>query len=737
MASISNTAPISAASYSNLNVKPAQSRNTSAFVYLPTRQPSCYTEDEIARAIANISVRDVPVHLFANDPAANGRQSTSHSRKSKSSFSHANMDPVAKFSGIISKVNMSYDIERITPDMTGGVALGLTKDKERPTPEATIEIVIPPVEPKESSKSSLDDIPVTSGKKPNRRAIEQFFGIEEAKKTAKTDSRDTITALPTTRPDIKSNDTLDATRSDEEIASAGFIRRVSVVIDSLLTTGVVGKAKETDTKQDSENDIISVKQTATVVTEPILEYQDEPGQLPTEEPEVFKKQVNRRRSSNLASVAAYTDQTLTGINISVNQPSDTYNSNNHVENRAIEAALEFSMTLDPPSASGGDASFPGTVESASSQPYNNTGPPPPIIRPRRQSKTFYIAGQAAIPNNSPTSQTPRISVQSHQNQSPSPLLGNSSNHHRKANVSLSNEPESRMYNGTASKTSIITSSGGANDGRRRSWATDIVIPKSPSPLQLAIASAGNPSAASHSVSGSYTSMDASHSSVASQSAAVCPPSPNAKSIALSIPQQQQQQQQQQPTQRFSHEEGKSESALKYLQAFAVLRQNEEKANTGGGIFGERKRRIKKEKEGPAAALHAAAAPLDSIVKVVKMASDMQQVGMDPSLAAELDKDTLTMVLKLKKWARSRKRHDNKAEVLMRNMNAEIECELPIHLELDLIQDVLPVIDLYRRTYETQLGSTHAFTLGANRYQKKLKEKLEKGKSFGVDAENSK
>ncbi|KAJ3070393.1 hypothetical protein HDU99_002686, partial [Rhizoclosmatium hyalinum] len=51
--------------------KTARNGSATGTAYLPSRQASAYTGDQIQQTIRNLSVRDVPVHLFMNmDPAS-------------------------------------------------------------------------------------------------------------------------------------------------------------------------------------------------------------------------------------------------------------------------------------------------------------------------------------------------------------------------------------------------------------------------------------------------------------------------------------------------------------------------------------------------------------------------------------------------------------------------------------------------------------------------------------------
>ncbi|KAJ3067128.1 hypothetical protein HDU98_009675 [Podochytrium sp. JEL0797] len=171
---------------------------------------------------------------------------------------------------------------------------------------------------------------------------------------------------------------------------------------------------------------------------------------------------------------------------------------------------------------------------------------------------------------------------------------------------------------------------------------------------------------------------------------------------------------------------KSETAQKYLHAFDMVggAGRSVVGGSAGGMSAKKKEKRKRKED----------AALDSFTKVVQMSAEMKQVGLDPSLASELDKDTLTMVVKLKKWAQARKKNNGnlKSEIMMRKLNASAQIELPKHLEVGLIEDVLPMVELYRKMYANQLGPNHKFSQSSAHHHEKLKERLQNEKCFNPE-----
>ncbi|KAJ3115887.1 hypothetical protein HDU96_010911 [Phlyctochytrium bullatum] len=120
---------------------------------------------------------------------------------------------------------------------------------------------------------------------------------------------------------------------------------------------------------------------------------------------------------------------------------------------------------------------------------------------------------------------------------------------------------------------------------------------------------------------------------------------------------------------------------------------------------------------------AAAPKIKSFGKVVQIANDLKSIGEDPALATELDSATLQMVIGLKKWARNikaKKRQDKtKAQTLAESINLRMKTELPRTLEMDLINDAIPMIRTCVDAYKKQLGEKHNFTTGCQRHLEKL------------------
>ncbi|KAJ3095086.1 hypothetical protein HK100_005927 [Physocladia obscura] len=251
--------------------------------------------------------------------------------------------------------------------------------------------------------------------------------------------------------------------------------------------------------------------------------------------------------------------------------------------------------------------------------------------------------------------------------------------------------------------------------RRRSVSTGIVIPATPSTMQVAVAAGGNIHAA---VSPSVeTTLEQ-------------------RSTAVKL-----------------NPEGKSEVALKYLEAFAMIRNNNTTGisattnvtKTDTSSDDKQKNYLHPRNTNNTnkltiphmpATTAATSTPdnLNSFGKVVRMAADMKATDMDPTLAAELDKDTLTMVLKLKKWARANKKKKSSsggadAETTARRFNAQIETELPVHLQDGVVRDVLGVVEMYVTMYAQDLGPGHAFSVGAAKHLEKLRQRVREGGGF--------
>ncbi|KAI8840115.1 hypothetical protein BJ741DRAFT_597988, partial [Chytriomyces cf. hyalinus JEL632] len=271
---------------------------------------------------------------------------------------------------------------------------------------------------------------------------------------------------------------------------------------------------------------------------------------------------------------------------------------------------------------------------------------------QRHARTIYLGGNVATP------------VTSHQAMSlASPIHSRSSIFLNANPIPLSPTPQKRR----SISGLTIPSPNSITADRRRSASTGIVIPSTPSRIQVAVAAGEN----------------------------VIPLLKNPGA---------------------PENEPLSEAALMYLDAFSILRSQATAATPTERRPAMKPDRVEETK-------------LDSFGKVVRIASEMKQAGLEPSVAAELDKDTLTMVLKLKKWARQKRRNKdhNVHEFLnIKKFNAEVETQLPTHLQIDLIQDVLPIVTGYARTYSTQLGQGHGFTAGAAKHLQKLTERYEKG-----------
>ncbi|KAJ3104105.1 hypothetical protein HDU97_009554 [Phlyctochytrium planicorne] len=115
--------------------------------------------------------------------------------------------------------------------------------------------------------------------------------------------------------------------------------------------------------------------------------------------------------------------------------------------------------------------------------------------------------------------------------------------------------------------------------------------------------------------------------------------------------------------------------------------------------------------------------IKSFKRVVQVAADLKKVGEDPTLATELDTATLQMVIGLKKWARSRrlkKMETSKVQQVAQEIGTRMAMELPRTLQLDLINDAIPVVESYFHAYKRQLGEKHSFAIGCQSHLEKLK-----------------
>ncbi|KAJ3316942.1 hypothetical protein HDU76_001456 [Blyttiomyces sp. JEL0837] len=138
--------------------------------------------------------------------------------------------------------------------------------------------------------------------------------------------------------------------------------------------------------------------------------------------------------------------------------------------------------------------------------------------------------------------------------------------------------------------------------------------------------------------------------------------------------------------------------------------------------------FQKKKEG-ADGVEQKSTKIKSIGQLVKLASDLKQVGEDASLASELDPSTLQMVISLKKWAqlkKKKKNHDDQLQHAAEEIMTRTACELPRPLRIDLINDAIPVVQQYVSLYQKQIGEKHGITAGAEEHLKKLKSMAQEG-----------
>ncbi|ORY50537.1 hypothetical protein BCR33DRAFT_713314 [Rhizoclosmatium globosum] len=732
---ISNAAPFSAGSLANLNYrtqsrmksKTARNGPSTGTAYFPSRQASAYTGDQIQQTIRNLSVRDVPVHLFMNMDPVSARPSATSAR-SRSSMGIAGSS-AANFNDIVSKVNSSYDIQKLAPEKNGSLVEKLENAGSDNEEE----------ECEEEEERGEEGTPVVAGDGGGRRQTLMgalFGGGSDGRASlargsvvggvsAKQLNRNQVAPAVDLEAQKEESGDHDASNSGSleyvpppvyvttEKKSGSFMRRVSNAIEALIPIPLFsgGGTKESDASavaNKSRNDmsVRSLKRTQTLhqVFEEEEEENDTFDIREEENLEEFKELVNRRRSSNM--------------NLPPPDSANAANIHIHVANSEIvdqDEDLPVAPTIIETKR--GSLTVPGKkpllpqLHTAHSQP-SFTFSAKPL---QNKSKPIFIGGMIGMPIKSSqslrssVSRAPTINEAKPTLEAPAEALSpptipspRASTAHRRTNTML-DLPSTSLTRGLSirSATSSMGRSSVGTRSRSRS-VSHIVIPTAPSPVALALASA-------RPTGSSITNLSPNPGS---------PPPQTRKSDSFIIPEQ---------------TDGKSESALRYIQAFSILRGDAIKSDL------REKRKLERDLVSGDAALAASVAAhagavtsLDTFGKVVKMAADMKQVGMDPSLAAELDKDTLTMVLKLKKWARSRQKPQSKFEGYLRGVNAQVETELPVGLEVDLIEDVLPVVSLYRKMYEAQLGVGHNFAVNAAKYQSKLEERVRKEKCWNYD-----
>ncbi|KAJ3204796.1 hypothetical protein HDU82_005604 [Entophlyctis luteolus] len=565
--------------------------------------------------------------------------------RQRSFISHASLGPgpadVDKFKELILKVTSSFDIDRITPDMSPAFAAlqqpqnNYESDGKRGNGNQVSGSVKTIGTDSEATTAAHSAETVNgSSSATSSQSVNQPFalmgGMDSSggvgRKASDTSSffasvlspfqrRSSLMGGGTGTHPFHSGEQHangETLQPQQQQSNPGFFRRLSVSLPIFL--GGSGISRQTLPAPIEEKEELSSRLNS---SDDICLSDDLVSEVPSlsvGEIEEFRAAVNTRRRSSLISPELLAQDESTNPQGDVEQPNNTVSSR-------LTAGL--TVTINEPTV----------VKHESEGRSENTAK----ANPENQDNNFlpfkehlYIAGEIAV-----LSPTTKMST-----------------------LKSSQVIRSRR----ASESKSI---------RRASISSDIVIPTTPSSLHMAVA----------------TGADIVHSAVNSNS-----------NDLLGV----------------LHEEEKSEGAQKYLQAFSILRDADRRPKTTS-----RTEDLKADK-------------LDSFGKVVKIATDMKATGMDPKLAfdkpfkSELDKDTLTMVLKLKKWAREKQKKNqaNHLETAIKRFNAQVETELPINIEMDMIADILPVVELYKKMYTKELGEKHSFAVGAQKHFEKLKKKLE-------------
>ncbi|KAJ3265286.1 hypothetical protein HDU77_005731 [Chytriomyces hyalinus] len=636
---------------------------------LPQRSLSTTREEDILKIVAEIGTRSVPAHLIeaSSDALSESTPVITASSRSKSvvidSFqrnsSRATSVTAAddamerrqsmNLNRFISKVNTVYDMEKIVPSANGFAEYLATETSSDEDAEEDTNTHMPlmsttPKSKRQSLQYNSEVAPESATSQARRQSI-NWAATSTSRQTSiiKTAGADDVDAAPTTASSSGSSLHLNFLRRMSEIANSILPSFANNAAPSEQSTNArdVSKTspKELETIIDmsaahTENQINAalppLPQKRTSLNAPLLsERPTAPKILPPLAPPVF----------TLSHAKFVEDDQIPAM---VAMPAAQPEQKN---SRRTSLTIPKSLYVRTDSEKHSSASNSNSEVRLSTGSQRNT-------TTQRHARTIYLGGNVATP------------VTSHQAMSLASPIHSRSSIFLNANpipLSPTNQKRRSISGLTIPSPNSITAD------RRRSASTGIVIPSTPSRIQVAVAAGEN----------------------------VIPllKSPGAP-----------------------ENEPLSEAALMYLDAFSILRSQATAATPTERRPAMKPDRVEETK-------------LDSFGKVVRIASEMKQAGLEPSVAAELDKDTLTMVLKLKKWARQKRRNKdhNVHEFLnIKKFNAEVETQLPTHLQIDLIQDVLPIVTGYARTYSTQLGQGHGFTAGAAKHLQKLTERYEKG-----------
>ncbi|KAJ3237860.1 hypothetical protein HDU81_008769 [Chytriomyces hyalinus] len=640
---------------------------------LPQRSLSTNREQDIQKLVAEVGARSVPAHLLeaSSDALSESIPVIAAASRSKSvvldcfrrNSSHTTSVTAAddtmerrqsmNLNRFISKVNTVYDMEKIVPS-TNGFAEYLANETSSDEEDCAEEETNTPMAlmgmTSKSKRQSLSYNSDAVPESPTPQARRQSISRAAASKSRQTSIIKSAVA-----------DDVDAVPTSSSLSSLrlNFLRRMSAIATSLLPSFANNPVPSdpsanapvaSKTSPNKEEDVETIIDMPSHTDSPINttlpplpqkrnslnallfnERPTAPKVLPPLAPPVFTLSHAK---------FAEDDQIPAMVPAPVAQPEQ---KNSRRASLTIPKSLYVRTDSDKqPSASNSNSE---ARLSTCSQRNTTT---------QRHARTIYLGGNVATP------------VTNHQAMSmASPVLSRSSVFLNTNPIPLSPTQTQQKRRSVSGLT--IPSPNSIMVDRRRSASTGIVIPSTPSRIQVAVAAGEN----------------------------VIPllKSPDAP-----------------------ENEPLSEAALMYLDAFSILRSQATASTPTERRPAMKPDRVEETK-------------LDSFGKVVRIASEMKQAGVEPSVAAELDKDTLTMVLKLKKWARQKRRNKdhNVHEFLnIKKFNAEVETQLPMHLQIDLIQDVLPIVTGYARMYATQLGQGHGFTAGAAKHLQRLTERYEKG-----------
>lgn len=111
--------------------------------------------------------------------------------------------------------------------------------------------------------------------------------------------------------------------------------------------------------------------------------------------------------------------------------------------------------------------------------------------------------------------------------------------------------------------------------------------------------------------------------------------------------------------------------------------------------------------------------MESVAFTLKSRLNQGEVVTNGTGAVTIGMAGIGRLFGLKKLAKGIK--DRK--LVKREMNARMECEIPRNLYFDLVEDVIPMIKEFKNAYVQQLGEKHSFTMGCEAHIVKLETKL--------------